>query len=56
MNRYRYVWGALVVALLLYMLTVGAESVLDDPNWDTLWLSIIGAALLTFIVYQTTKK
>lgn len=56
MARFRIVLRALGVALLLYMLIVGGQSVLDDPNIDTLWLSVIGAALLTFIVYQTTKK
>lgn len=51
--------GALAVfttALVAYMLFVGGRSVLDDPNLDTLWLSVIGAALLTFIVYKTAKK
>lgn len=56
MARFRIVLRALGVALLLYMLIVGGQSVLDDPNIDTLWFSVIGAALLTFIVYQTTKK
>lgn len=56
MNRFRFVWRALLVAVFLYMLIVGGLSVLNDPNWDTLWLSVIGAALLTFIIFQTTKK
>jgi threonine/homoserine/homoserine lactone efflux protein len=44
------------LAVLGYMILLGGKSVLDDPNWDTLWLSVIGAALLTFIAYQATKK
>lgn len=56
MTRFRFIWRALGVALLLYMLIVGGQSVLNDPNIDTLWLSVIGAALLTFIVYRATKK
>ncbi|WP_321284206.1 hypothetical protein [Exiguobacterium profundum] len=44
------------LAILGYMVFLGGRSMLDDPNFDTLWLSIIGAALLTFIVYQATKK
>ncbi|WP_167330582.1 MULTISPECIES: hypothetical protein [Exiguobacterium] len=56
MVRFRFILRALGVALLLYMLIVGGQSVLDNPNIDTLWLSVIGAALLTFIVYQTSKK
>ncbi|WP_215113346.1 hypothetical protein [Exiguobacterium sp. s63] len=56
MNRFRFIWVSLGVAILLYMLIVGGQSVLDNPNVDTLWLSVIGAALLTFIVYRTIKK
>ncbi|MCT4787079.1 hypothetical protein ACFQO8_09835 [Exiguobacterium aestuarii] len=56
MARFRFMFRALGVALLLYMLIVGGQSVLDDPNIDTLWLSVIGAALLTFIAYMATKK
>lgn len=44
------------LAILGYMVFLGGRSMLDDPNFDTLWLSVIGAALLTFIVYQATKK
>lgn len=44
------------LALLGYMVFLGGRSMLDDPNWDTLWLSVIGAALLTFIAYKATKK
>ena len=44
------------LAILGYMVFLGGRSMLADPNVDTLWLSVIGAALLTFIVYQTTKK
>lgn len=44
------------LAILGYMVFLGGRSMLDDPNVDTLWLSVIGAALLTFIVYQATKK
>lgn len=39
-----------------YMFAVGGMSVLDDPNLDTLWLSVIGACLLTFIAYKAIKK
>lgn len=45
-----------VGSIVGYMFIVGGMSVLDDPNLDTLWLSVIGALLLTFIVYQATKK
>lgn len=48
--------SVLVGSVVTYMLVVGGRSVLDDPNWDTLWLSVIGAALLTFISYRATKK
>jgi len=44
------------LAILGYMVFLGGRSMLDDPNFDTLWLSVIGAALLTFIVYQAIKK
>ncbi|WP_404353453.1 hypothetical protein [Exiguobacterium aurantiacum] len=44
------------LAMLGYMVFLGGRSMLDDPNWDTLWLSVIGAALLTFIAYKATKK
>lgn len=44
------------LAVLGYMVFLGGKSMLDDPNWDTLWLSVIGAALLTFITYKATKK
>ena len=44
------------LAVLGYMVFFGGMSMLDDPNWDTLWLSVIGAALLTFITYKATKK
>ena len=44
------------LAMLSYMVFFGVRSMLDDPNVDTLWLSVIGAALLTFIVYRATKK
>lgn len=44
------------LAILGYMVFLGGRSMLDDPNVDTLWLSVIGAALLTFIVYRATKK
>ena len=44
------------LAILGYMVFLGGRSMLDDPNVDTLWLSVIGAALLTFIVYSATKK
>lgn len=44
------------LAVLGYMIILGGKSILDDPNWDTLWLSVIGAALLTFIAYKATKK
>ncbi|WP_232939092.1 hypothetical protein [Exiguobacterium aurantiacum] len=44
------------LAVLGYMVFLGGRSMLDDPNWDTLWLSVIGAALLTFITYKATKK
>lgn len=44
------------LAILGYMVFLGGRSMLDDPNFDTLWLSVIGAALLTFIVYRATKK
>ncbi|QUP86407.1 hypothetical protein KD909_10640 [Exiguobacterium sp. PFWT01] len=44
------------LAILGYMVFLGGRSMLDNPNFDTLWLSVIGAALLTFIVYQATKK
>ncbi len=44
------------LAILGYMVFLGVRSMLDDPNVDTLWLSVIGAALLTFIVYRATKK
>lgn len=43
-------------AVLGYMVFLGGMSMLDDPNWDTLWLSVIGAALLTLITYKATKK
>ncbi|MDL5375532.1 hypothetical protein ACNOIU_11100 [Exiguobacterium mexicanum] len=43
-------------AVLGHMVFLGGQSMLDDPNWDTLWLSVIGAALLTFIAYKATKK
>ncbi|WP_214739532.1 hypothetical protein [Exiguobacterium sp. s48] len=56
MNRFRFIWVSLGVAILLYMLIVGGQSILNDPNIDTLLLSVIGAALLTFIVYRATKK
>lgn len=45
-----------VGSIVAYMLIVGGKSVLDDPNVDTLWLSIVGAVLLTFIAYRATKK
>lgn len=44
------------LAILGYMVFLGGRSMLDDPNVDTLWLSVIGAALLTFIVYRATKS
>lgn len=44
------------LAVLGYMVFLGGRSMLDDPNRDTLWLSVIGAALLTFIAYKATKK
>ncbi|WP_031421315.1 hypothetical protein [Exiguobacterium sp. NG55] len=44
------------LVILGYMVFLGGRSMLDDPNFDTLWLSVIGAALLTFIVYRATKK
>ncbi|MFY7868420.1 MAG: hypothetical protein ACOVQN_02880 [Exiguobacterium sp.] len=44
------------LAILGYMVFLGGRSMLDDPNFDTLWLSVIGAALLTFSVYKATKK
>lgn len=44
------------LVILGYMVFLGGRSMLDDPNLDTLWLSVIGAALLTFIVYRATKK
>ncbi|WP_214797143.1 hypothetical protein [Exiguobacterium sp. s5] len=44
------------LAVLGYTVFLGGRSMLDDPNWDTLWLSVIGAALLTFITYKATKK
>ncbi|WP_214708006.1 MULTISPECIES: hypothetical protein [unclassified Exiguobacterium] len=44
------------LAVLGYMVFLGGRSMLDDPNWDTLWLSVIGAALLTLIAYKATKK
>lgn len=44
------------LAVIGYMVFLGGRSMLDDPNWDTLWLSVIGAALLTFIAYKATKK
>ncbi|WP_455330965.1 hypothetical protein [Exiguobacterium profundum] len=44
------------LAILGYMVFLGGRSMLDVLNFDTLWLSVIGAALLTFIVYQATKK
>ncbi|WP_214803890.1 hypothetical protein [Exiguobacterium sp. s194] len=44
------------LAVLGYMVFLGGRSMLDNPNWDTLWLSVIGAALLTFIAYKATKK
>ena len=39
-----------------WMIALGFESTFIDPNVDTLWLSLIGAALLTFVTYQATKK
>lgn len=44
------------LAILGYMVFLGGRSMLADPNVETLWLSVIGAALLTFIVYRATKK
>lgn len=44
------------LAILGYMVFLGGRSMLADPNFETLWLSVIGAALLTFIVYRATKK
>ncbi|MCC9623270.1 hypothetical protein LPB41_16465 [Thalassospira sp. MA62] len=44
------------LAILGYTVFLGGRSMLYDPNVDTLWLSVIGAALLTFIVYKATKK
>ncbi|MCT4777530.1 MULTISPECIES: hypothetical protein [Exiguobacterium] len=44
------------LAVIGYMVFLGGRSMLDDPNWETLWLSVIGAALLTFIAYKATKK
>ncbi|WED54527.1 MULTISPECIES: hypothetical protein [Exiguobacterium] len=44
------------LAILGYMVFLGGRSMLDDPNFETLWLSVIGASLLTFIVYRATKK
>lgn len=43
-------------SIIGYMFIVGGMSVVDDPNLDTLWLSAIGACLLTFIAYRATKK
>ncbi|WP_236636045.1 hypothetical protein [Exiguobacterium sp. SH5S13] len=45
-----------VGSIVAYMLIVGGMSVFADPNLDTLLLSVIGAALLTFIAYKATKK
>ncbi|TCI26453.1 hypothetical protein EVJ27_10620 [Exiguobacterium sp. SH3S2] len=45
-----------VGSIVAYMLIVGGMSVFADPNLDTLLLSVIGAALLTFIAYQAIKK
>lgn len=50
------VMSILFIALITYMMVVGTQSVLTDPFVDTLWLSIIGAALLTFVAYRATKK
>lgn len=47
---------AATLAVLGYMVFLGARSMLDDPNLDTLWLSVIGAAVLTFITYKAIKK
>ena len=44
------------LGILGWMITLGFKSTFIDPNFDTLWLSVIGAALLTFITYQATKK
>ncbi|MFK3985807.1 MULTISPECIES: hypothetical protein [Exiguobacterium] len=44
------------LAVLSYMVVLGGRSMVNDPNWDTLWLSVIGAALLTLIAYKATKK
>lgn len=44
------------LAVLGYMVFLGGRSMLADQNWDTLWLSVIGAALLTFVAYKATKK
>lgn len=46
----------ITLAVLGYMVFLGGRSMLNDPNWDTLWLSVIGAALLTFVAYKATKK
>lgn len=46
----------ITLVVLGYMVFLGGQSMLHDPNWDTLWLSVIGAALLTFVTYQATKK
>ncbi|EPE63233.1 putative membrane protein [Exiguobacterium sp. S17] len=45
-----------VGSIVAYMLIVGSMSVFADPNLDTLLLSVIGAALLTFIAYRAIKK
>ncbi|OGX78364.1 hypothetical protein EVJ25_09690 [Exiguobacterium sp. SH1S4] len=45
-----------VGSIVAYMLIVGGMSVFADPNLDTLLLSVIGAALLTFIAYRAIKK
>lgn len=56
-KRVRHVVATVLIgSVVSYMMVVGGRSVLDDPNWDTLWLSVIGAALLTFISYRATKK
>ncbi|QUE85963.1 hypothetical protein KB235_12520 [Exiguobacterium alkaliphilum] len=56
-KRVRHVVATVLIgSVVAYMMIVGGMSVLVDPNWDTLWLSVIGAALLTFISYRATKK
>lgn len=32
------------LAILGYMVFLGGRSMLDDPNFETLWLSVIGAS------------